>query len=134
MGASLEHLADAFDNAEARILAETLNEAIAKFLETNKSPSRKVNEPDNRSSHFYLALYWAEAVADQDKDVALAAKFKTLADRLAENEAAIGEELLGAQGKPVDVGGYYRPDDGLANRAMRPSSKLSDAIEALLAD
>jgi isocitrate dehydrogenase len=133
LGASLEHLAHSFENKQAQILADTLNDAIAKFLESNKSPSRKVNEIDNRGSHFYLAMYWADAVAAQDADPSLKEKFQTLADTLHANEDKINEELLAAQGAPVDVGGYYSPDPALTAKAMRPSATLNAALDALMA-
>jgi len=132
LGASLEHLANSFENQQAQILADTLNDAIAKFLESNKSPSRKVNEIDNRGSHFYLAMYWAEAVAAQDADPSLKEKFQTLADTLHANEDKINEELLTAQGAPVDVGGYYSPDPELTAKAMRPSATFNAALDALM--
>ena len=133
LGASLEHLAVSFKNQQAQILADTLNIAIAKFLECNKSPSRKVNELDNRGSHYYLAMYWAEAVANQDQDPSLKEKFATLAKTLLDNEEQINKELLAVQGEPVDVGGYYSPDPKLATEAMRPSSTLNSALDALRA-
>src|SRR5450631_4446400 len=110
LGASLEHLAHTYKNAKALVLAETLDTAIGKFLTFNRNPARKVGEIDNRGSHFYLALYWAEALAAQTKDAALQARFKPLAEALAKNEAKINAELIGAQGKPVDIGGYYVPN------------------------
>ena len=131
LGASLEHLANSFNNTQAKVLADTLNDAIAKFLESNKSPSRKVNQLDNRGSHFYLAMYWAEAVAAQDQDGSLKGKFQVLAETLQKNEDKINEELLAAQGKPVDVGGYYSPDPDLASKAMRPSMTLNAALAVL---
>ena len=131
LGASLEHLADSFDNRQASILADTLNGAIAKFLKSNKAPSRAVNEIDNRGSHFYLALYWAEAIAAQDQDPTLKEKFAKLAQTLHENEDKINQELLAAQGEPVDLNGYYMPDAKLANEAMRPSPTLNVALEAV---
>jgi isocitrate dehydrogenase len=130
-GASLEHLAQTYKNAKAQVLAETLDTAIGKILEFNRSPARKVGELDNRGSHFYLALYWAQALAAQTKDVALQARFKPLAETLAKNEAKINSELIGAQGKPVDIGGYYLPDSAKASAAMRPSGTLNAAIAAL---
>lgn len=133
LGASLEHLARSFDNNQAQILADSLNGAIARFLESNKSPSRKVNEIDNRGSHFYLALYWAEEMAAQDEDPSLKEKFQQLADTLNANEDKINEELLAAQGDPVDVGGYYQPDVALATEAMRPSATFNTALDALMA-
>ena len=131
LGASLEHLAHTYKNAKALVLAETLDTAIGKFLEFNRNPARKVGEIDNRGSHFYLALYWAQALAAQTKDAELQARFKPLAETLAKNEAKINAELIGAQGKPVDVGGYYLPDDAKASAAMRPSATLNAAIAAL---
>ena len=132
LGASLEHLAYLFDNDRAQILADTLNEAIAKFLESNKSPSRKVNEIDNRGSHFYFAMYWAEAMAAQDKDAKLKEKFAQLHKTLEQNEAKINEEMLSAQGEPVNVGGYYQPNPALASQAMRPSQTFNAALESLM--
>ena len=131
LGASLEHLADTYKNAKAQVLAETLDTAIGKILEFNRSPARKVGQIDNRGSHFYLALYWAQALAAQSKDKELQAKFKPLAEKLAANEAKINAELIGAQGKPVDLGGYYLPDDARASAAMRPSATLNAAIAAI---
>ncbi len=131
LGASLEHLAQTYKNAKAQILAETLDTAIGKILEFNRSPARKVGQIDNRGSHFYLALYWAQALAAQNKDAELQAHFKPLAERLASNEAKINAELIGAQGKSVDLGGYYLPDSAKASAAMRPSATLNAAIAAL---
>ncbi len=131
LGASLEHLAATFNNQQAQILADTLNDAIAKFLESNKSPSRKVNELDNRGSHFYLAMYWAQAVAAQDKDPSLKERFGVFAKTLQSNEDKINEELLAAQGEAVDVGGYYSPDPELTAKAMRPSATFNTALEVL---
>ncbi len=131
LAASLEHLAKASDNRTAKILADTLDQANAKFLESNKSPARKVGEIDNRGSHFYLAMYWAQALAEQTEDRNLAAKFATVAKQLQENEAKINAELLAAQGKAVDLGGYYHPDDAKATKAMRPSSTLNAIIDAI---
>jgi len=132
LGASLEHLAVTFSNPQAQILADTLNDAIAKFLESNKSPSRKVNELDNRGSHFYLAMYWAEAVAAQDHDPSLKERFQVFAETLHSNEDKINEELLAAQGEPEDVGGYYSPDPALTAKAMRPSATFNAALEVLV--
>lgn len=131
LGASLEHLAQTYKNAKAQVLAETLDTAIGKFLEFNRNPARKVGEIDNRGSHFYLALYWAQALAAQTKDAELQARFKPLAETLAKNETKINAELIGAQGKPVDIGGYYLPDPAKASAAMRPSATLNAAIAAL---
>jgi isocitrate dehydrogenase len=133
MAASLEHLAKVAGNKTAKILADTLDRANAKFLESNKSPARKVGEIDNRGSHLYLALYWAQALAEQTEDKNLAAKFAKVAKQLEENEAKINAELLAAQGKPVDLGGYYHPDDAKASKAMRPSPTLNAIIDAVAA-
>ena len=131
LGASLEHLAEKFENARARVLAITLNQAIAKFLESNKSPSRIVNEIDNRGSHYYFAKFWAEAIASQDHDRSLKNEFRLLERALNDNEDVINRELMEAQGSPVDLGGYYFPDTGLADKAMRPSSTFNRAIASL---
>jgi len=131
LGASLEHLGHTYRNAKALVLAETLDAAIGQFLENNRNPARKVGEIDNRGSHFYLAQYWAQALAAQTKDAELQARFKPLAETLAKNEAKINGELIGAQGKPVDMGGYYLPDFAKASAAMRPSATLNAAIAAL---
>jgi len=131
LGVSLEHLATVFNNPKAQLLADTLDAANAKFLQENKSPARKVGELDNRGSHFYLALYWAEALAAQNKDADLKARFAPLAKTLAENEVKIVAELSAVQGKPVDIGGYYRPDEKLVSAAMRPSQTFNAALERL---
>ncbi|MCF7863994.1 MAG: NADP-dependent isocitrate dehydrogenase [Kiritimatiellales bacterium] len=131
LGVSLEHLAAVFGNPKAQVLADTLDLANAKFLEENKSPSRRVNELDNRGSHFYLALYWAQALAAQDRDAELKARFAPLAEVLTANEAKIVDELNRVQGSPVDMGGYYRPDVELATKAMRPSETFNAALAAL---
>lgn len=129
--ASLEHLSQTQNNAKAQVLADALDEANAKFLATDKSPGRKLGTIDNRGSHFYLALYWAEALAAQSKDADLQARFAPLAKALLENEAKINEELIGAQGKPQNIGGYYNPDDELASKAMRPSETLNASLASL---
>jgi len=131
---SLEMVAENTDNEKAQILAETLDEAIAMYLENGRLPSRKVNEIDNRGSTFYLTLYWAQALAAQTKDATMQARFSDAAAELQGNEAKISEELLSAQGRPVDVGGYYLPDDMLAERAMRPSPTFNAVIDALDTD
>jgi isocitrate dehydrogenase len=131
LGASLEHLAQTYKNAKAQVLAETLDTAIGKILEFNRSPARKVGQIDNRGSHFYLALYWAQGLAAQTKDAELQARFKPLAETLAKNEAKINAELIAAQGKPVDIGGYYLPDTAKTEAAMRPSATLNAALAAL---
>ena len=131
LGASLEHLAQTTKNADVQILAETLDEANGKILEYNRSPARKVGELDNRGSHFYLALYWAQALAARDNSSPLAARFKPLADALTAAEAKINAELIAAQGKKVDTGGYYVPDTAKTSAAMRPSATLNAALAAL---
>jgi isocitrate dehydrogenase len=131
LAASLEHIARSFENPKAQILADTLDRAIGKFLDNNKSPARKVGQIDNRGSHFYLALYWAEALAEQTKDKELQARFTGVARQLAANEAKIAGELIAAQGKPVDTGGYYRPDPVKTAAAMRPSPTLNAIIDAM---
>ncbi|MCS6316388.1 MAG: NADP-dependent isocitrate dehydrogenase [Nitrospira sp.] len=131
LAASLEHLAKVANNPAAKMLADTLDQANAKFLESNKSPARKVGEIDNRGSHFYLALYWAQALAQQTQDKNLAARFVKVAKEMADNEATISGELIAAQGKPVDTGGYYHPDDAKASKAMRPSATLNAIIDAI---
>jgi isocitrate dehydrogenase len=125
---SLEHLGNATGNEKAKLFAETLGQATAKFLENRKSPSRVVNELDNRGSHFYLALYWAQALAGQDKDKDLQSRFSGLAKELADNEEKILDELLAAQGRAVDLGGYYQPDPVKAGNAMRPSASFNAAL------
>lgn len=129
--ASLEHLAQTQNNEKAQVLADALDEANAKFLANDKSPARKVGQIDNRGSHFYLATYWAEALAKQTKDAELASKFAGLAKALTEQEAKINEELIAAQGKAQEIGGYYYPNDELASKAMRPSETLNSALSSL---
>lgn len=129
--ASLEHLAQTQNNTKAQVLADALDEANAKFLANDKSPARKVGQIDNRGSHYYLASYWAEALAEQTADAELAAKFAGLAKSLTEQEAKINEELIAAQGKAQDIEGYYFPNDDLASKAMRPSATLNAAIDSL---
>jgi isocitrate dehydrogenase len=131
LAASLEHLSKVSNNPTAKILAETLDRANAKFLESNKSPARKVGEIDNRGSHFYLAMYWAQALAEQTDDKNLQARFAKVAQQLAQNEAKIAAELIGAQGKPVDMGGYYHPNTEKTTQAMRPSPTLNSIIDAI---
>jgi isocitrate dehydrogenase len=131
LAVSLEDLAAKTNNAQAQVLAEALNDANARFLKENKSPSRKVGELDSRGSHFYLAMYWAQALAAQDKDAALKAKFAPLAQALIENEQAIVNELNAAQGSPVDMGGYYQPDADKLNAAMRPSAVFNEILAQL---
>ncbi|HQH79871.1 MAG TPA: NADP-dependent isocitrate dehydrogenase [bacterium] len=131
LAASLEFMGQKTNSIKASVLAEALEKAIGKFLENNKSPGRKVHELDNRGSHFYLTMYWAEALAEQHRDVDLRSKFKELADALHENEGKILIELNSAQGKPVDIGGYYRPNKDLASKAMQPSETFNSIMGAL---
>ncbi|WP_068171474.1 NADP-dependent isocitrate dehydrogenase [Rothia sp. ND6WE1A] len=131
LAASFEHLARTNDNAAAQVLADTLDAATGTFLNENKSPSRKVGEIDNRGSHFYLAKYWAEELANQKDNAELAEKFAPIAKALAENEDAINAELLGVQGSAVELGGYYKPSDEKADAAMRPSAKLNEIVAEL---
>jgi isocitrate dehydrogenase len=128
---SLDHMARASDNARAKVFAETLHKANTKFLDSDKSPSRKVGELDTRGSHFYLALYWAEALATQTQDRELQARFAKVATELAANETKILTELKAAQGRPVEIGGYFRPDPELASKAMRPSPTLNAIVDAV---
>ncbi len=131
LAASLEHLAETTGNAQARILAAALDAANATFLDNDKSPTRKLGGIDNRGSHFYLALYWAQALAAQDDDAALKSRFAPLAKALADNEAKIVGELIAVQGQPVDIGGYYRPDRTRMAQAMRPSATFNAALGTL---
>ncbi|MFC4656642.1 MULTISPECIES: NADP-dependent isocitrate dehydrogenase [Rheinheimera] len=131
LAASLEHLSQVAGNPKAQVLADTLDQATAKFLDNDKSPTRKLGQLDNRGSHFFLAQYWAQALAAQSKDSALAAKFAPLAAALTDNEATIVTELNTVQGKAVDIGGYYKPDDVKAAAAMRPSQTFNQALAAL---
>lgn len=131
LGASLEHLGQTQNNAKALVLAETLDAATETFLANDKSPARKVGQIDNRGSHFYLALYWAQELAKQTKDADLQARFAPLAKALSENEAKIAAELIAAQGKPQEIGGYFHPNDELANKAMRPSETLNTILASL---
>ncbi|MFJ3372425.1 NADP-dependent isocitrate dehydrogenase [Pseudomonas sp. NPDC086251] len=132
LAASLEHLGVTYNNPKALVLAKTLDQATGQFLDNNKSPSRKVGNIDNRGSHFYLALYWAQALAAQSEDTALQAQFGQLAKTLTENEATIVAELNAVQGKPVDIGGYYHANAELISKAMRPSNTFNTAIAALV--
>jgi len=125
LAVSLEHLSEFADNPKAQILADTLDEATVKFLENRKSPSRKVNELDNRGSHFYLAMYWAQGLASQDKDADLKDEFASLAETMQANEDKIIKELNAAQGAPVNIDGYYYPDYNKVSKAMRPSETLN---------
>jgi isocitrate dehydrogenase len=131
--ASFEHLADVNNNPQAQILADTLDIATSKLLTQGKSPSRKVNELDNRGSHFYLAMYWAEAIAAQDKDADLKAKFTSLFEQLKSSENKIIAELQAAQGAAVDIEGYYSPSEEKAETAMRPSATFNSIIDGFSA-
>jgi len=131
LAASFEHLARTTGNARAQILADTLDRATATYLNENKSPSRRVREIDNRGSHFYLALFWAEELASQARDPKLAAAFADFAKTLRANESTIAAELLAVQGSPVDLCGYYRPDSAKAESVMRPSKTFSEALSRL---
>ena len=131
LAVSIEDLASKTENAKGKVLAKALNDANAKFLSTNKSPSRKVNELDNRGSQYYLAMYWAQALSEQEDDAELKELFRPIAEALSLNEALILDELLKAQGKPVDIGGYYKPDENKANIAMRPSETLNAILESI---
>lgn len=131
LAASLEQLADSANNAKAKILADTLDQATGMVLENNKSPQRRLGQLDNRGSHFYLAMYWAQALAAQSEDAELQALFKPVAEQMAANEAAIVEELNASQGSPIDIGGYYLPDEAKANAAMRPSKTFNNILATL---
>ena len=128
---SLEHLSEQFNNQRAAILATTLENAITQLLLTRKSPSRKVNEIDNRGSHFYLALYWAKELADQNSDSDLKSLFSRVSQELKDSEATITKELIDIQGQPVNIGGYYLPDATLSEKVMRPSETLNNIISAI---
>jgi isocitrate dehydrogenase len=134
LGASFEHLAERYDHAQARIIGRALEEATAQYLLNGRAPSRKVNEIDNRGSQFYLTMYWAQAMAGQTDDAELAARFKPLARELAENETAITAELIDCQGKPMDIGGYYKPDPDLASKAMRPSETFNAILAGAMTE
>ena len=131
LAASLEHLGNTYDNPKALVLSKTLDQATGQFLDNDKSPARKVGGIDNRGSHFYLALYWAQALAAQSEDAALQAQFAPLAKALSDNEAKIVAELGVVQGKPAEIGGYYAPDKALTEKVMRPSATLNAALAAL---
>jgi len=133
LSVSLDHLGEVTNNAAARMLGDALDAATEQVLQNGKSPSRKVNELDNRGSHFYLAMYWAKALADQTDNVDVAAKFAPLAAALAANEDTIVHELNAVQGQPMDIGGYYAPDEALASAAMRPSQTLNELLADFVA-
>lgn len=129
LAVSLEHLGETNDNNKAKVLAEALDDATSKLLDNKKGPSRKTGELDNRGSHFYLAMYWAQALASQDKDADLKSQFAPIAEKMATNEATIVEELNSVQGKAVNIGGYYEPNDDLANAVMQPSKTLNNILQ-----
>ena len=129
LAVSLDHFADVNNNEKARVLSQALDDATEKLLENKKGPSRKVNELDNRGSHFYLALYWAEALANQDSDAILKSEFKSIYNDLLKFESNIVEELINCQGIPVDIDGYYYPDEALTDKAMQPSEKLNSILK-----
>ena len=124
-------IADKSGNMKARILADTLDKATGKYLENSRYPSRKVNEIDNRGSSFYLAYYWALALAEQNSDSEMKARFTKMADEIRANENKIVDELISVQGKPADIGGYYMPDDKMANEVMRPSKTFNKIIDEM---
>ena len=132
LAASLEHLAQSTGNAKAQVLADALDRATGTFLEEDRSPGRKLGSLDNRGSHFYLALYWAQELARQTEDAELAEKFASVAEQLTSREQAIADELIAVQGSPADIGGYYRPDPALVSAVMRPSASLNEVIDALV--
>ena len=131
LAVSLEHLGTKYKNPKAIVLADALDEATEKYLENSKSPSRKVNEIDNRGSHFYLAIYWAEALAEQNKDEDLKKIFSPIAKELKENEAKINDELIAVQGHSVNIGGYYEPTEKLVFDAMRPSNTYNNILSEI---
>ena len=128
LAVSLEHLGDSFGNPKAKVLGAALDKATEKLLNENKSPTRRLGGIDNRGSHFYIALYWAEAMTAQDEDTELKSHFAPIAGQLAENEQKIVDELIGVQGGAVELGGYYQPDDAKATAAMRPSATLNGIV------
>jgi isocitrate dehydrogenase len=131
LAVSFEHLAGRTGNAKAQVLADTLDRATGTLLDEGRSPSRRVGGIDNRGSHFYLALHWAQELARQTDDAELAEVFGPLAERLTAEQQSIHDELIGVQGSPVDVGGYYQPDDALASEVMRPSKTFNEALASL---
>jgi isocitrate dehydrogenase len=131
LAVSYEHLAKVFSNPKAAILGETLDQATGLYLNNDKSPSRNAGEPDNRGSHFYVALYWAEALAQQTNDAELKAKFSVIVKALKDNESVILSELLSEAGKPADIGGYYLPDHAKASKVMRPSRTFNTIIDSI---
>jgi isocitrate dehydrogenase len=134
LGASFEHLAERFNHAQARIIGQALEEATAQYLLNGRAPSRKCGEIDNRGGQFYLTMYWAQAMASQTDDADLAARFAPLAKELADNETTITAELIDCQGKPMDIGGYYKPDPDLASKAMRPSETFNSILAGAMTE
>jgi isocitrate dehydrogenase len=132
LAVSFEHLGQTQNNQKAIVLSETLDAATGKFLDNDKSPSRKIGGIDNRGSHFYIALYWAQELAAQNKDAELKSIFTPIAKELTDNESKIVEELISVQGKPVQIGGYYKPNDELTGKAMRPSQTLNAIMNSIL--
>ena len=132
LAVSLEHLSEKDNNGKAKVLADALDAATGTFLENDKSPARRLGQIDNRGSHFYLAMYWAQEVANQTADVDLAAAFAPLAEKLSSNEATIVEELNAVQGSVCDIDGYYFVDEALASAAMKPSATLNEALASLV--
>lgn len=133
LGVSLEHLSQNFNNPKAQILADTLDAATGSFLDNDKSPTRKIGGIDNRGSHFYLTLYWAQELAAQDKDADLKATFTEVAKALTENEDKIVSELIDVQGNSANIGGYFKPSDTLTSGIMRPSATLNTIVDGVLA-
>ena len=131
LAVSLEHLGDVFGNKKAKVLGGALDRATGKFLEENKSPARRLGQIDNRGSHFYLGLYWAQELASQNEDAELSTKFSSIAEALQSNVEKIDAELIEAQGSSQDIGGYFMPDDDLASKAMRPSATLNEIIDSI---
>jgi isocitrate dehydrogenase len=129
LAVSLEQVADKTGSQKVKVLTDALTQATSSYLLSNKSPSRKVNELDNRGSHFYLALYWAQALASQSEDEELQSQFSQVAEQLADNETVIVDELNAVQGSPVDLGGYYDPDEAKVAAAMRPSETLNRIVD-----
>ena len=131
LAVSIEHLANQTGDNKAKVLVDTLNQATSRFLDEDKSPGRKLGQLDNRGSHFYLALYWAQALADQNQDAELQARFKPVAEAMLNQQSTIVAELNAVQGQAVDLGGYYHPDSSKANAVMRPSATLNAIIDAI---
>ena len=133
LAASLEYISHVFDNAHAKMLSETLDDATTQYLLNNKVPSRKVGEPDNRTTHYYMALYWSKGLANQTHDAELAKHFSAVANSLEENEDVICKAMIDCQGAPVDIGGYFMPCPKLASNAMRPSDTFNAIINGIFA-